>query len=98
MLYEVITIGSDGSITVSLDGKRNTLLPFLPRFGFRFFLPDAFQTIGFLGYGPGESYIDKHRSSYYARHNETVASMYVDYIRPQEYGSHYGCDESYNFV
>ncbi len=87
------TIGSDGSITVSLDGKRNTLLPFLPRFGFRFFLPDAFQTIGFLGYGPGESYIDKHRSSYYARHNETVASMYVDYIRPQEYGSHYGCDE-----
>ncbi len=87
------TIGSDGSITVQIDGKRNVLLPFLPRFGLRFFLPNAFDSIGFLGYGPGESYIDKHRSTLYAKHNETVDTMYVDYIRPQEYGSHYHCNE-----
>lgn len=86
-------IGEDGTLTVEADGKRNKELPFLPRFGLRFFLPKEYDTVQYLGYGPGESYIDKHRSSWHGRFTQKVADMYVDYIKPQENSSHYGCEE-----
>lgn len=86
-------IANDGTITLKLCGKRNTALPFLPRFGLRFFLPKEYKAVNYLGYGPNESYIDKYRSSWFGRFNAEVENMYVDYIRPQENSSHYGCTE-----
>jgi beta-galactosidase len=86
-------IGSDGTLTLELDGKRNTELPFLPRFGLRLFLPKEYEQVEYLGYGPGESYIDKRRSSWFGRFNTKVTDMYEDYIMPQENSSHYGCEE-----
>jgi beta-galactosidase len=87
-------IGSDGTLTLELDGKRNMDLPFLPRFGLRLFLPEDYETIQYLGFGPNESYIDKHRSSWFGRFNEKVEDMYENYIKPQENSSHYGCEEA----
>lgn len=84
-------IGTDGTITIKADGKRNTELPYLPRFGLRFFLPKEYQKVNYLGYGPKESYIDKRRSSWFGRFHEEVDTTYVDYINPQENSSHYGC-------
>jgi beta-galactosidase len=86
-------IANDGTVTLEIDGKRNAELPFLPRFGLRFFLPNEYEAVNYLGYGPNESYIDKHRSSWYGRFDAKVKDMYVDYIKPQENSSHYGCNE-----
>ncbi len=86
-------IATDGTVTVEINGKRNREFPFLPRFGLRFFLPEDYSIVNYLGYGPNESYIDKHRSSWYGRFTEAVDHMYVDYIKPQENSSHYHCNE-----
>ncbi len=86
-------IANDGTVTLELDGKRSTVFPFLPRLGLRFFLPKEYTMVNYLGYGPNESYIDKRRSSWFARFDSEVKDMYVDYIKPQENSSHYGCTE-----
>ncbi|MFV0401949.1 MAG: glycoside hydrolase family 2 TIM barrel-domain containing protein [Oscillospiraceae bacterium] len=87
----VWTIHADGRIALSLDGKRNTVMPFLPRFGLRLFLPKAFGEVEYFGYGPYESYIDKRRSSWLGSFHAKVEELHEDYIKPQENGSHYGC-------
>ena len=38
--------------------------PYLPRFGVRMFLNREFDHVEYYGYGPYESYMDKHRASY----------------------------------
>ncbi len=85
-------INGDGALDVSIHALRNTLMPFLPRFGLRFFLPGDYQQVTYLGYGPYESYIDKHQASSFGKFTDTVDGMYVDYIKPQEHGSRYGCE------
>lgn len=84
-------ISEEGIITAKVEGKRNQDLPFLPRFGMRFFLPKEYNTVHYLGYGPGESYIDKHRSTWFGAFTQNVSDMHVDYIKPQENSSHWGC-------
>ena len=86
-------IGADGTITVQMNGKRNKELPFLPRFGLRLFLPKHYDKVNYLGYGPGESYVDKRRSTWHGRFTQKVSDMYVDTIKPQENSSHYGCED-----
>ena len=39
-----------------------------------------------------ESYIDKHQASWFGKFTARVDEMHEDYIRPQENGSHYGCE------
>lgn len=65
---------------------------YLPRLGLRMFLPKEMNRAAYYGYGPYESYIDKHRASYVGRFTSDVAQMHEDYLRPQENGSHYGCE------
>ncbi len=85
------TIAPDGALTVAMQVKKNTNLPEFPRFGLHIELPESLQQVHYLGYGPHESYIDKHRASWYGSFDATVDSLYEDYIRPQENGSHWGC-------
>ncbi len=86
----VWTIYNDGSVNVKMDAKRDTVLPHLPRFGLRMFLPQEFSDVSYKGYGPYESYIDKRRASYYGEFISNVWDMHEDYIKPQENGSHWG--------
>ena len=65
---------------------------YLPRLGIRMFLPKAMNKAEYFGYGPYESYIDKHQASYLGKFTSEVSDMHEDYIRPQENGSHYHCD------
>lgn len=65
---------------------------FLPRLGIRMFLPKAMNQAEYFGYGPFESYIDKHQASYIGKFTSDVSAMHEDYLRPQENGSHYNCD------
>lgn len=84
------TIQSNGVLTAEIAAKRNLEMPFLPRFGIRCFLPQNYQEVTYLGYGPRESYIDKHRASYFGKFSDQVERMYEDTIKPQENSSHYG--------
>ena len=80
-----------------LEIKGNAKFPypekveFLPRFGIRLFMPKEFKNITYLGYGPVESYIDKHRAAYFGKFTADISEMHEDYIRPQENSSHFGC-------
>ena len=49
---------------MELSGTRDTALPYLPRLGLRLFLPKQMDRASYFGYGPYESYVDKHRASY----------------------------------
>lgn len=84
-------IDAQGRCRIRLAIQRNTDISFLPRFGIRLFLPQTLNNVDYLGFGPVESYPDKHRASWYGRFNGTVEDMHEDYIRPQENGSHYAC-------
>ena len=64
----------------------------LPRLGLRLTLPKSMQRAEYFGYGPYESYIDKRRASWLGHFDSHVSAMHEDYIRPQENGSHYGCE------
>ena len=85
------TVLPSGEIRSSLDVKKDPIMPYLPRFGVRMFLPNGFENVKYYGYGPCESYIDKRRASCFDEFETTVTREYVDYIKPQENGSHYGC-------
>lgn len=78
---------------LEIDGK--VMLPkkveFLPRFGIRLFMPKQFSNVEYYGYGPYESYADKHQASYVGKFSSHIAQMHEDYIRPQENSSHFGC-------
>ena len=84
-------ISPEGELSVKADALRNTKMPFLPRFGLRFFLPKSYDQVQYFGYGPYESYIDKHRASYIGLFEQSVPDMFEDYIFPQENSSHHGC-------
>jgi beta-galactosidase len=84
-------IGDSGMLAFNMQVERNMETPFLPRFGLRLFLPKAINNVEYFGYGPYESYADKHRASYLGRFNAKVQDMHEDYLKPQENGSHWGC-------
>lgn len=62
--------------------------PYLPRFGLRFFLPETFNDVFFFGAGPEEAYEDFMGRNVVGSYRTTVAENHVDYLKPQENGSH----------
>ena len=87
----VYRIYGGGELQINCSFNFAEKLTLLPRFGIRLFVPKQFDRVEYFGYGPGESYIDKHRSSYMGLFNSLISDMHEDYIRPQENSSHYGC-------
>ena len=71
--------------------RKNAAVPEFPRFGMVLRLPERMSQVQYLGYGPCESYIDKHRASWYGSFLASVGALHEDYIRPQENGSHWNC-------
>ena len=85
------TVRADGTVDVHMDVERDETAPYLPRFGLRLFLPRENDAVSYCGYGPYESYRDKHRAGTLGVYHSTVAEQHEDYIRPQENSSHWGC-------
>lgn len=83
-------ISAEG-LDIQCKAEFSNKVTFLPRFGIRLFMPKAFDRVDYYGYGPYESYIDKHQASYMGNFAAKICDMHEDYIRPQENGSHYGC-------
>ena len=63
----------------------------LPRFGFKFVLPENFEDISYFGYGPYESYEDKRLASRLSLFKTTATKNFEPYVKPQENSAHYGC-------
>ena len=82
-------VNCDGQLYVSCTGTTSNKVTFLPRFGLRLFMPNAFGDVDYFGYGPGESYADKHHASRLAVFSDKVENMHEDYVRPQENSSHW---------
>lgn len=85
------TVYADGTIDFSLKGSKEEKYVFLPRFGLRLSMPESFNQVVYKGYGPYESYCDKHRASWLGTFESSVEDLHEDYIKPQENGNHYGC-------
>ena len=79
------------SLSVEFDFTATRKIFMLPRIGLRLFLDKAFDKVEYFGYGPTESYIDKHQATWLGKFRAKVGDMYEPYIRPQENSSHYGC-------
>ena len=86
-------VDKDGRMIISMKADKDVHIPFLPRFGLRMMLDNGYEDVSYYAYGPNESYIDKHRSSYLSRFTDTVSNMHEDYVRPQENGSRYYCQD-----
>ena len=84
-------IKTNGEISLTCDAARREQDPFLPRFGLRLFLPQTMDQVAYFGYGPRESYIDKHRSTFRGLYCAKASDLHEDYLKPQENGSHYDC-------
>jgi beta-galactosidase len=88
-----VSVLAGGEIGIRIEADVTENRPPLPRFGIRLALPPEFDHVEYLGYGPYESYPDKHQASWYGRFTEEIDQAFEDYIRPQESGSHTGCRE-----
>ena len=86
----VWTVDRSGQIGFDCEVQRDTRFLYMPRFGIRLFLKKEASRVSYFGYGPHESYIDKHHSCYKAFFETNADALFEDYERPQENGSHYG--------
>ena len=78
-------------LSVDFDFTATRKIFMLPRIGLRLFLDKSFDKVEYFGYGPTESYIDKHQATWLGKFKAKVGDMYEPYIHPQENSSHYGC-------
>lgn len=81
----------DGSLHLKSAIQQNLEYPSLPRLGMRFQIKEKLSEVSYVGFGPNESYIDKHHASYYGLFNDKVSSLKDQLIYPQETKSHKGC-------
>ena len=79
----------DEEIAVKVNANVADYINYLPRFGLCFTMPTGFEKVEYFGYGPQESYIDKHRGCRFSRFSTTVDELFENYLFPQENGSHY---------
>jgi beta-galactosidase len=86
------TVYGNGELKLDVNARVREGLPFLPRFGMMFTMPEGYERTVYFGYGPHESYIDKRRSTRKSRYRTDVDAMFENYPMPQENGSHYQTD------
>ena len=81
-----------GTLTVGVDYEIADYVETMPRLGLEFGLDKKYSAFSYVGYGPHESYVDKHVACEYGYFESTARENYEQgYVRPQESGSHYAC-------
>lgn len=86
------TVYANGCFTIDMQVQVTDIRCDLPRFGIHVKLPGSYKQVEYYGYGPYESYMDKRQASYKGIFRDAVENMYVDYVMPQENGSHCGSE------
>lgn len=82
---------SGNKLTASIEYKLADYVTQFPRFGIEFAIDEKYKDFAYIGYGPYESYIDKHTASDYGYYENNAYDNFTNYVRPQESGSHYAC-------
>lgn len=88
------TLTPSGQLIIKCEMTTGEKVRFLPRFGIRLHMPKEFKDVKYFGYGPTESYIDKHHACWLGRFEADINDMHEDYVKPQENSSHYDCREA----
>ena len=83
------TIMPDGLVRLRLSLVREPNLPDFPRIGIRMLLPKELTDLSYFGFGPQESYIDKHHASLLGTYTSNIANEYSHPLKPQESGTHW---------
>ncbi len=86
-----LKIFENGELKLIADAEVAEERPPLPRFGLYFQLPKEMNKADYLGYGPYESYPDKHEAAWWGAFSEKADEYREKHIRPQESGAHTGC-------
>ena len=90
--YTISYAVEGNELTVTVDYKAADYIEGFPRVGLEFAVDKAYGAFSYVGYGPVESYADKHTACDYGYFESTAQENYEHgYIRPQESGSHYAC-------
>jgi len=88
------TVLAKGGVQITTDAKLGRLnyeveeLPFLPRLGYQFNMPEETERICYFGRGPVESYIDKRWASRQGMFKCPVTDHFEPYVKPQENMAH----------
>jgi beta-galactosidase len=84
----VYTISGEGRIRIDmrLDIDRN--FQHVPRVGLSLVLPAGFETLEWVGRGPGENYSDRKDHTLLGRYASTVKDQHFPFIPPSECGGH----------
>ncbi|MBQ8575284.1 MAG: DUF4981 domain-containing protein [Clostridia bacterium] len=85
----VYTFTADGKLNVSVRAVVTYNAPALPRFGLKIKMPEGFENVTYLGYGPVETYSDRFQSQRISEFSTTATESFEHYIKPQECSSHY---------
>jgi len=86
-LYEKVEVIGD-VCKIILSYERNPKF-YMQRVGIRFSLNSLNAKCIYHGFGPGESYIDKHNYCKVGSYSFNVKENIIPYLKPQDYGSHY---------
>ena len=80
----------DGAVGIGIKASVCHNAPALPRFGLSLVMDKSFDKTTYLGYGPIESYSERHRAARLSLYRTSPEKDYEHYIRPQECSSHFG--------
>lgn len=90
--FELLYVVTGNVLTATIEYKLADYVERFPRFGIEFGVDKAYGNFSYAGFGPNESYVDKHIASEYGYYVSSAEENYdYEYIRPQESGSHYAC-------
>ena len=82
------TLGNE--LTIEIEYQIANYVKNLARVGLEFQMNKEYDKFSYVGFGPYESYIDKHLACEYGFFESSANENYDNnYIRPQESGSHY---------
>jgi len=83
-------ITPEGNIKINIKVNVREDVPHLPRIGLKLNINKTFDKIEYFGFGPNESYVDKHHSSRLGKFSSDVENLFENYLMPQENGSRFG--------
>jgi beta-galactosidase len=90
--YTCITAkaGEKGPVILDIAFDLDPALPELPKVGISAQIPAWYDHISWFGSGPQESYPDRREGAFLGRYEETIESLEVPYVMPQENGNRSG--------
>lgn len=85
-----VKITEKGEVIYNLKGERTATKTWIPRLGFEFTLRPQYSDFEYFAHGPIENYCDMHHWANVGLYKSNAANEYVNYVRPQEHGNHFG--------